>query len=734
MLNVSGSSAISAKTFGTVTLKGDVFIKTGKKDWAPFKEYFSLVGETDIKTANGTVSVSFIDGSLIDVSKETVIYIKGSSSDYAVQIEKGIFAFNIDPSASLAVLTSSARVLIGGKEMRRKSGDDKLKRYMGVVSADGLGTDIKSVSGMIPVTIKNETMTISPREKIFIDLKGKHSVAGIYSNNLFLGSDAADKVSVKAVKDPGSEYIGKVIYLKANNTKGSVSITRKGKKRALKMNEGVLINDVIETGVSSRAKISFVDDSLLTLNESSRLTVKNFLIGKEGKRGDTVFSLEKGQARSVVGKNELQIHTKTGIAAARGTVIILEVIDGESRLYVIENEATYTFFTPDGLSEIIHGVDEGYMFGDGMTEPLPIPPYKLLDIFETAVIKKCNYCQKLDALGVCVPDLGKDPGPCMRCVDGEEVADDTEDPGSCKKCDGGKVIDDDTEDPGPCRKCLGGKEIDGNTEDPGPCKKCWAGKVGIDNSKDPGTCQKCENGNPVIDDRERPGRCQKCENGKVVPDLSGPGECPVVPCNICQRVNEEGVCVPDNERDPGICLKCGDGISVPDDLEDPGVCFKCQGGARVIDNLEDPGMCRKCEAGADIADNFEDPGMCKRCEAGAAVTDNLEDPGMCKKCEAGLAVADDLEDPGLCKKCQGGAPVADNLEDPGMCLKCSGGIPVADNLEDPGICYKCFGGASVVDDFEPCDDNDVCSMNDHCLGGICIGDRDPSPVDPACSR
>ncbi|MBI4847217.1 MAG: FecR domain-containing protein [Nitrospirae bacterium] len=743
----------SGKTFGNVRVGGNVFVKSAKGDWILFKDDFPLLAATDIKTEKGVVSIQFVDGSLVDVSKETVISIQGLPHDYAIQVQKGSFAFNIEPSASLTVVTPSAKLSIGGKKfVVQQLAFGELKRYMGVVSADGLVTEIKSVSGRIPVTIKGDTKIIAPREKISIDARGKYGVSLVESKNFFIGSDADYKGFIrKPGTDLKSNYVGKVNYIKISSSKGNVKISRNGKKRDLKLEEGILLNDVIETGADSRAKISFIDDSLLTLNEFTKLTVKEFLSGKNDKRGKTVFSIEKGQARSVVGKNELIIHSPTGVAAARGTIIILEVVEGRSRLYVIQNEATFTFYTPDGLSEIIHNVDEGYMFGDGLTEPVPIPPYKLLEDFKLMKSQECDYCQKLDSLGSCVPDESKDPGPCMSCQGGEEVTDDTEDPGSCKKCQGGQVVVDDTEEPGSCKKCQGGQEVTDDTEDPGLCMKCIGGAASVDDTEDPGICQKCENGASVIDDNEKPGRCQKCDNGEVVPDLSSPDICPAVECNVCQIVNEAGVCVPDNSRDPGMCRKCQDGVAVADNLEDPGSCKKCENGNAVADNLEDPGMCRKCqdgvavadnledpgsckkcENGNTVADNLEDPGMCRKCQDGVAVADNLEDPGSCKKCENGNAVADNLEDPGMCRKCQGGNAVADNLEDPGMCLKCEGGMPVSDNFEDPGLCYKCSGGASVVDDFEPCNDNDICTINDRCFGGSCIGNEDSSPIDPEC--
>jgi len=90
-------------------------------------------------------------------------------------------------------------------------------------------------------------------------------------------------------------------------------------------------------------------------------------------------------------------------------------------------------------------------------------------------------------------------------------------------------------------------------------------------------------------------------------------------------------------------------------------------------------------------------------------------------------------DPGICKKCaSNGTEIPDDSEDPGICKKCKNGKVKNDNSENPGTCKKCQGGSPVNDDTEPCDDGDVCTENDRCEGGACIGDDPLSPVNPNC--
>ncbi len=733
LTTVNISTAETVKEFGEINTAGDVYSRSLDNDWGLLKGKAALVEETDIRTgAEGAAYIHFIDGSMIDLAGETDVEIKGSPLSYYVQIKKGAFAFNIDPASSLMIATHSASVSIGGKEhIGIITNSDMPKRYLGVVSADGYTTEVKSVSGRLPVTVEDDTKIIEPFERVSVDKRGKFGVVPVDSQNLFIGSDA-DSSGFSLDKDNGSEraHVAIISSLNIDPAKGSVSLFRQGNKDSVRLGRGIIHGDIVETGEASIAKLSFSDGLLITVNEFSRLTIKEYYLTNNVKRGSAVLLLDEGRMRAVVGKNDLSIYTPSGVAYADGTVIVLEVIDGKSRLYVVEDDATFTFLTPAGLSEIIHTVDEGYMFGDGLTDPIPIPPYKLLEQFEALKSLECSECEMLSDLGVCIPDDSVDPGICKKCIGGNRVSDDTEDAGPCLKCSGGEVIT--------------------AAEDPGICVRCQNGVVMENNTEDPGTCMKCRDGLPVINDHERPGDCQKCENGQVVPDPKGRG-CPDIECNACEVVSEAGECVPANDRDPGLCLKCEEGLPVADNMEDPGICQKCEGGSIVADNsddpgiclkcdgvmsvpddLENPGICRKCEGGSIVNDNVDDPGICQSCEGGSPVSDDFEDPGLCLKCEGGTQAADDSEDPGVCLKCESGVPLSANFEDPGLCLKCEGGIAVSDNFEDPGICYQCLGGVSVVDNSEPCNDYDACTINDRCFGGICEGVEDPSPVDPKC--
>ncbi len=77
--------------------------------------------------------------------------------------------------------------------------------------------------------------------------------------------------------------------------------------------------DAVETGKASRAKILFADDSILSLGEMSRVEVDEYLADSSKDRSKSIYDLIDGSMRVVVGRSDLEIHTPTAVAAARGT-------------------------------------------------------------------------------------------------------------------------------------------------------------------------------------------------------------------------------------------------------------------------------------------------------------------------------------------------------------------------------------------------------------------------------
>ena len=165
------------------------------------------------------------------------------------------------------------------------------------------------------------------------------------------------------------ENIGKVLALK-----GKAVVERDKKKVAAKKNQSLLLKDAVSTMKASRTKMRFIDDSILTLGENSRVSIKEYIYSKD-KGGKSIFNLLDGKMRSVVGKTRFEIHTPTAVAAARGTIILTEVGRLAGRLFAtficIEGEVIVTSADSGILGSKL--LKAGMMITVFEKEPLPEP-------------------------------------------------------------------------------------------------------------------------------------------------------------------------------------------------------------------------------------------------------------------------------------------------------------------------------------------------------------------------
>lgn len=106
--------------------------------------------------------------------------------------------------------------------------------------------------------------------------------------------------------------------------RGKASVERIGKKLDAQPKLGIELQDTVATAEGGRVKLLFIDDSVLTLAEKSRMNVDTFVHSRSD-RGKSMFNLLDGKMRAVVGKTKFEVKTPTVVAAARGTVILFEI-------------------------------------------------------------------------------------------------------------------------------------------------------------------------------------------------------------------------------------------------------------------------------------------------------------------------------------------------------------------------------------------------------------------------
>jgi ferric-dicitrate binding protein FerR (iron transport regulator) len=106
--------------------------------------------------------------------------------------------------------------------------------------------------------------------------------------------------------------------------RGTATVERKNVTRDAQPKLGIELQDTVATTEGGRVKLLFIDDSVLTLAEKSRMNVETFVHSRSD-RGKSLFNLLDGKMRAVVGKTRFEVKTPTVVAAARGTVILFEV-------------------------------------------------------------------------------------------------------------------------------------------------------------------------------------------------------------------------------------------------------------------------------------------------------------------------------------------------------------------------------------------------------------------------
>ena len=122
----------------------------------------------------------------------------------------------------------------------------------------------------------------------------------------------------------GAEVVGRLTELE-----GRVDLLKGGKLPAvaLKVNDTVEPGDVIRTKSLSKAQITFIDNSLLTISQESRLAIEEFKFDPSQEKRHAVLQIFQGLALAVVNKilkaeePDFVIKTQTAIMGVRGTEI-----------------------------------------------------------------------------------------------------------------------------------------------------------------------------------------------------------------------------------------------------------------------------------------------------------------------------------------------------------------------------------------------------------------------------
>lgn len=270
----SPASAQSVLTLGEIHATGTVFIESSYGNWQPSAKTYPLLQGTKIKTGEGSASLHFRDGSRVDLSKNTMAVIEGSSSDVSVKLVSGVIAFNISPASSLTVSTASTDVSVNSRKgIVQKVFLESAGWSLGAVSVSDKGTEVKSISGKIFVSVSSSDMKlVAPGENIFIGSDGKYNV---YKTQAIRSDHRIKNGDLLEVKTEGFEGIYKVdskgtISLPANKNFHVAGLTTAEAEKMIADSLGKSLEKTIVTIVEQKKIIPLVEQ-----NKSAGLLAKS---------------------------------------------------------------------------------------------------------------------------------------------------------------------------------------------------------------------------------------------------------------------------------------------------------------------------------------------------------------------------------------------------------------------------------------------------------------------------
>lgn len=147
---------------------------------------------------------------------------------------------------------------------------------------------------------------------------------------------------------------------------GNVDLLKKGQLPAipLKLQDRLEMGDLVRTKSLSRAQITFVDDTNLTIGPESRITIEAYMIDESKGKRNAVLQMLQGLALVVVSKvypsndENFVVKTHTAVMGIRGTEVGIrlfpnysEFLDFKGRVHVQSNLRTVSGVVELGPSQ-----------------------------------------------------------------------------------------------------------------------------------------------------------------------------------------------------------------------------------------------------------------------------------------------------------------------------------------------------------------------------------------------
>ena len=165
---------------------------------------------------------------------------------------------------------------------------------------------------------------------------------------------------------------------------GQVDLLKKGKVPALpaRVNDGVEPGDVIRTKSTGRARVKFMDDSLVTLAPESRLAVADFVYEADLGQRRAVLRYFKGVIHTLVPRllkmpePDFLMETHTAVMGVRGTENYTVLLPNATGAYLIDGLLELRSCNPEITDTVLLKNMEfsTILLGQAPTLPRPIHP------------------------------------------------------------------------------------------------------------------------------------------------------------------------------------------------------------------------------------------------------------------------------------------------------------------------------------------------------------------------
>lgn len=120
---------------------------------------------------------------------------------------------------------------------------------------------------------------------------------------------------------------------------GNTGVIHQGEKekKAVRLRDEVFFKDLIETLEKSKAKVLFIDDTILNIGEKTKIEITEHIFNPDKDQRSTIIKLIDGKVRALVGRffsgpdSKFEIHTPTAVAAARGSygIVWVQEVNGK---------------------------------------------------------------------------------------------------------------------------------------------------------------------------------------------------------------------------------------------------------------------------------------------------------------------------------------------------------------------------------------------------------------------